>query len=58
MNAAPGVTESESAEGLVRTSSVGLAELLRGVIRPAEHKFLRSVARNCSILTPTEKNWL
>ena len=48
----------ESAEGLVRTSSVVLAELLRGVTRPAEHKFLRSLAGNYPILTPTEKNWL
>jgi len=48
----------ESAEGLVRTSSVVLAELLRGVVGPAEHKFLRSLARNYPILTPTEKNWL
>ena len=48
----------ESAEGLVRTSAVVLAELLRGAIGPAEHKFLRSLARNYPILTPTEKNWL
>ncbi len=48
----------ESAEGLVRTSAVVLAELLRGVVGPAEHKFLRSLARNHPILTPTEKNWL
>jgi predicted nucleic acid-binding protein len=48
----------ESAEGLVRTSSVLLAELLRGVIGPAEHKLPCSLVRNCSILTPTEKNWL
>jgi predicted nucleic acid-binding protein len=48
----------ESAQGLVRTSSVVLAELLRGVVVPAEHKFLRSLARNYPILTPTEKNWL
>jgi predicted nucleic acid-binding protein len=48
----------ESAEGLVRTSSVVLAELLRGVVGSAEHKFLRSLARNYPILTPTEKNWL
>lgn len=48
----------ESLEGLVRTSSVVLAELLRGVVAPAEHKFLRSLARNYPILTPTEKNWL
>jgi len=47
-----------SVGGLVRTSSVVLAELMRGVIGPAEHKFLRSLARNYPILTPTQKNWL
>jgi predicted nucleic acid-binding protein len=59
MNSARGVTESElNPAGLVRTSSVVLAELLRGVSGPAEHKFLRSLARNYPILTPTEKNWI
>lgn len=48
----------ESVSGLVRASSVVLAELLRGVIGPAEHKFLRALARNYPILTPTLKNWL
>ncbi len=48
----------ESVNGLVRTSSVVLAELWRGVIGPAEHKFLRALARNHPILTPTQKNWL
>ena len=48
----------ESVDGLVRTSSVVLAELLRGAIGPAEHKFLRSLARNHAILTPSEENWL
>jgi predicted nucleic acid-binding protein len=48
----------ESVNGLVRTSSVVLAELLRGVIGPAEHKFVRYLARNHPILTPTQKNWL
>ncbi|MGA7217560.1 MAG: PIN domain-containing protein [Candidatus Sulfotelmatobacter sp.] len=48
----------ESVEGLVRMSSVVLAELLRGITEPAEHRFLRSLARNHPILTPTEKNWL
>ena len=48
----------ESVEGLVRTSSVVLAELLRGVIGPAERKFLRTLARNHPILTPTEEDWL
>jgi len=48
----------EFVEGLVRTSSVVLAELLRGVTGPAERKFLRTLARNHPILTPTEENWL
>jgi predicted nucleic acid-binding protein len=48
----------ELVEGLVRTSSVVLAELLRGVTGPAEHKFLRALARNHPILTPTQQNWL
>jgi predicted nucleic acid-binding protein len=48
----------ESVEGVIRLSSVVLAELLRGVARPAEHKFLRTLAKNHPILTPTEENWL
>jgi predicted nucleic acid-binding protein len=48
----------ESSTGLVRTSSVVLAELWRGATKPAEHKFLRMLERNHPILTPTEKNWL
>ncbi len=48
----------ESVEGLVRTSSVVLAELTRGVISSAERKFLHALARNHPVLTPTQKNWL
>ncbi len=48
----------ESVDGVVRMSSVVLAELLRGVIGTAEEKFLHTLARNHPILTPTEKNWL
>jgi predicted nucleic acid-binding protein len=48
----------DSVEGLVRMSSVVLAELLRGVTGAAEHKFLRTLARNHPILTPTAENWL
>jgi predicted nucleic acid-binding protein len=48
----------ESVEGPVRMSSVVLAELLRGVTGLAEHKFLRTLARNHPILTPTQNNWL
>jgi predicted nucleic acid-binding protein len=48
----------ESVEGVVRLSSVVLAELLRGVSGSAELKFLRTLARNHPILTPTRENWL
>jgi predicted nucleic acid-binding protein len=48
----------ESVEGVIRLSSVVLAELLRGVTRPTEHNFLRTLARNHPILTPTRENWL
>ncbi len=44
--------------GLVRTSSVVLAELWRGATKQAEREFLRSLGKNHPILTPTEKNWL
>ena len=48
----------ESVTGLIRTSSVVLAELWRGTTKPAEVKFLGALERNHPILTPTEKIWL
>jgi predicted nucleic acid-binding protein len=48
----------DSLTGLVRTSSVVLAELWRGATKSQEHKFLEALARNHPILTPTEKNWM
>ena len=48
----------ETVEGVIRSSSVVLAELLRGVSGPAELKFLRTLARNHPVLTPTRENWL
>ena len=47
-----------SLTGLIRMSSVVLAELWRGANKAAEHDFLRKLAKNHVILTPTEKNWL
>jgi len=47
-----------SITGLIRTSSVVLAELWRGATKAAEREFLCTLARNHPILTPTEKNWL
>ena|SRR2546423_908184 len=48
----------QSLTGLIRTSSVVLAELWRGATKPAEREFLRALGRNHPILTPTEKNWM
>ena len=47
----------DSVDGLIRSSSVVLAELWRGATKPQEHKFIEALARNHSVLTPTEKNW-
>jgi predicted nucleic acid-binding protein len=44
--------------GVIRTSSVVLAELWRGAVGPSDHEFVRAMARNHPILTPTEKNWI
>jgi predicted nucleic acid-binding protein len=44
--------------GLVRLSSVVLAELWRGATRAEEREFLRELEKNLPIMTPTEKNWL
>jgi len=43
--------------GLVRTSSVVLAELWRGVSRPAERVFLKALERNHPVLAPTPRMW-
>jgi len=48
----------DSMSGLIRTSSVVLAELWRGATKPEEHRFLHALARNHPILTPSEKIWL
>lgn len=48
----------DSLSGLIRTSSVVLAELLRGATGPVERSFLKELERNHPLLTPSEKNWL
>lgn len=48
----------QSVTGLIRTCSVVLAELWRDATKPAEREFLRALARNHPVLTPTERNWL
>ena len=44
--------------GIIRLSSVVLAELWRRATEPAERDFLRALEKNHTILTPTENNWL
>ena len=44
--------------GVIRTSSVVLAELWRGATKPSDREFLRTLTRNHPILTPTENNWI
>jgi predicted nucleic acid-binding protein len=48
----------KSITGLIRTSSVVLAELWRGATKRAEYEFLKALEKNHPVLTPTEKNWL
>jgi len=48
----------QSVLGVVRNSSVVLAELWRGASKRAEREFLSAMAKNHPILTPTAKNWL
>jgi predicted nucleic acid-binding protein len=45
-------------DGILRNSSVVLAELWRGAISQADQEFLQSLERHHPTLTPTGKNWL
>lgn len=48
----------QSLTGLIRTSSVVLAELWRGATKRPEREFLNTLEKNHPVLTPTENNWL
>ncbi|HEY4842227.1 MAG TPA: PIN domain-containing protein [Terriglobales bacterium] len=48
----------QTLHGLIRNSAVVMAELWRGVVKPAERDFLRALGKNHPMLTLTEKNWL
>ena len=48
----------QNVTGLIRSSSVVLAELLRGAVTASERELLEELARNHPVLTPTENNWL
>jgi predicted nucleic acid-binding protein len=45
-------------DGVIRNSSVVLAELWRGASTPGEREALLDLENNRPILVPTEKNWL
>jgi predicted nucleic acid-binding protein len=44
--------------GLVRNSSVVLAELWRGATEAAERHFVGALERSHPVLTPTQNNWI
>ncbi len=48
----------DSLVGIVRTSSVVLAELLRGASRPSELAYLQALEKTHAILVPTKQNWI
>jgi predicted nucleic acid-binding protein len=48
----------QNLHGIIRNSSVVLSELARGATKEVEKDFVRILAKNHPILTPTEKNWL
>ena len=48
----------ENLSGLIRNSSVALAELARGATNEGELDFVSTLSKNHPVLTPTEKNWL
>ena len=48
----------DSVSGLIRFSSVVLAELWRGATKAEERELLRQMEKNHPVLAPTEKNWL
>ena len=47
-----------SVSGLLRTSSVVLAELWRGADTRADREFLATLEKNHPVLVPSEQNWL
>ncbi len=52
------VNRIQNMNGLIRNSSVVLAELSRGTTKKTEEDFVSTLAKNHPLLTPTEKNWL
>ena len=48
----------QTISGLIRTSSVVLAELWRGATKAVEREFVRTLSRNHPIFIPSESIWL
>ena len=48
----------ESVTGLIRTSSVVLAELWRGATTRSERRIVEAFERIHPVLTPTQNNWI
>ncbi len=48
----------QNLSGLIRSSSVVLAELTRGATNGIELDFVSTLQKNHPILTPTERNWI
>jgi predicted nucleic acid-binding protein len=48
----------ETLSGLIRNSSVVMAELRRGAVARSDRKALLAIGRNHPTLTPTGKKWL
>ena len=48
----------QTISGIVRNSSVVLAELWCGVSSPVDHRTVETLERSHPTLTPTTKNWL
>ncbi len=51
-------TRISEVSGLIRNSAVVLSELLRGATKAGELAFIKNLAKNHPIMTPTEKNWI
>lgn len=58
LRAAKHTARISAVSGLIRNSAVVLSELLRGATKGDELAFIKDLAKNHPIMTPTEKNWV
>jgi len=58
LRAAKHTSRISTVRGLIRSSAVVLAELLRGATKANELVFIKNLSKNHPIITPTEKNWI